>query len=122
MKPYKPIAKAIKSGNDDSILASFFRTILFDIGIETGKFNILLEKYIKRAHLPNSTAGSSSTRNNLKKELLKPTMSWKVFIKGLVFLNIKKFELTIVLHHSNHHRTTHTKVVSLVKEKENENE
>lgn len=113
IKKHKQVASNIKTGNNDSILASLFRTILFDIGIDTGKFNILLERYMIRAGLPNNIRESSSVRGNLKKELLKNSISWKVFIKGLMFLNITKFELVIRLHHSNKIVTEHKKTVAL---------
>jgi hypothetical protein len=103
----------IKTGTSDSILAALFRTILFDLGITTARFNTLLERYLISSNMPKNIETVSSLRGNLKKELLKNTMSFKVFIKGLVFLNVKKFELKITLYHGNNQVTIHTKTVSL---------
>ena len=103
----------ILTGTSDSILSALFRSILYDIGITPTRFNILLERYMINANLPKNTKESSSLRGNLKKELLKGFMSWRVFIKGLVFLNIGKFDLSINLYHRNGSVTTHTTTVSL---------
>ena len=103
----------IKTGPSDSVLASLFRTILMDLGITAIRFEKLLDRYIIQAKLPNNIKEASSQRGNLRKELLKTTMTWKVFIKGLMFLNIIKFDVSIRLHHPNGRLTEHTKTVRL---------
>jgi hypothetical protein len=103
--------KPIKTGTSDSVLASLFRSILFDLNVNIPKFNHLLSRYFINRNIKTNTDTINSLRGNLKKELLKDSMSWKVFIKGLSFLSIKKFELEIKLHHSNNLITKHTKIV-----------
>lgn len=109
----RPYGGEIRTGSTDSILASLFRTILFDLGITPNRFNSLLERYIITANIPKNIKEISSLRGNLKKELLKTTMTWKVFIKGLVFLSVKKIDISIRLHHSNNKITEHYKSVTL---------
>lgn len=112
-KAYKPYAGEIKTGSTDSILASLFRTILYDLGITPSRFDTLLEKYIIRANIPTNIKEASSRRGNLRKELMSTSMSWKVFIKGLVFINIYKFDVSVRLYHRNNKITEHFKSVSL---------
>ncbi len=109
----KPYGNEIKTGTSDSILASLFRTILHDLGITATRFNILLEKYIIKAGIPKNVKDISSQRGNLKKELLKNTMTWKVFIKAMIFLNVNKIDIRIRLHHPTGTITEHHKSVIL---------
>jgi len=109
----KLLKERIRSGGQESVLASLFRSIIFDLGIGIERFNVLVERYMVRAHLPTNLKEASSVRGNLRKELLKPSMSWKVFIKGLKFLNIKKFDLNVTLYHASGRTTEHSKVVIL---------
>lgn len=109
-KDIRPYGDEIKTGSSDSILASLFRTILMDLNVTAIRFDRLLERYINNARLPNNIKEASSQRGNLKKELLKSSMSWKVFVKGMVFLNVRKFDISIKLHLSSglvseHHKT-----------------
>lgn len=103
----------IKTGKPDSVLASLFRLIQFELGVTPERFNRLMENYMRNANIPNNLREASSLRGNLKKELQKDTMSWKVFIKALVFLNIKKFKITLELYHENKHITQHSQMIIL---------
>lgn len=115
-----PFGKEIRTGTTDSILASLFRTVLADLGINVNRFNTLLNKYIVHANIPMNTKEISSVRGNLKKELLKSVMTWKVFVKGLLFLGITKFDITIRLYHANGRITDHAKSVTLDKQEQME--
>lgn len=103
----------IRTGSSGSVLASLFRTIRWDIGLDTKRFDVLLEQYIIKTRLPSDSRNKSVTRSTLKKELTKDKMSWNIFIKGLVFLNVKKFDLSLTLHHANKTKTIHTTTVVL---------
>ncbi len=92
------IEQPIRSGTSDSILASMFRHILASNNVTNEAFNSHLEKYIIRSGIPRDLKELSSLRGNLKKELTKNTMSWRVFVKALRFFNIHKFELVIRIH------------------------
>lgn len=110
----RPYGEDINTGTTDSVLASMFRTILFDLGITPSRFDRLLDRYITDARLPNIKE-ASSLKGNLRKELMKTSMSWKVFVKALVFLNIKKFEIEIRLTHGHAAigDTIHRKIIVL---------
>ena len=109
----RPYGEEIKTGTSDSILASLFRTILDDLNVNMSRFNILIAKYIIKANIPLNVKEVSSTRGNLKKELLRSVMTWKVFIKGLLFLNVLKFDITVKLYHLNGKVTEHGKTIIL---------
>lgn len=109
----KPIAQPIHSGSTDSVLSGLFRVIMFNLNIDITKFSRLMDRYIINAGIPHNAKESTSIRGNLKKELLSDKMSWKVFIKGLMFLNIQKFELHITLYHHNNIVTEHSKIIVL---------
>jgi len=112
----KKLSDEIKNGDSDSILASLFRTILDDLNIDIKRFDSLLENYITRCKLPKDPKNLSIVRSNKKRELLSLKLSWKVFIKGLMFLNVKKFDIQITLHHANKVKTVHSKSVILTGE------
>lgn len=109
----KDFGSDIKTGTTDSILAGVFRTILSNLNIDPAAFNSLLEKYIIKTGVPNNIKEISSLRGNLKKELLKSVMSWRIFVKGLVFLNIIKFDIAFTLYHAIGKVTIHGRTVTL---------
>ena len=108
-----PYEQEIKTGTPNSILASLYRQILQDIGIDGVKFNYLMAKYIQAAKIPNNTMEVASTRGNLKRELMKTAMSWKTIVKGILALNVRRFDITITLHHAKGTVTSHSKSVTL---------
>lgn len=97
----------------DTLLALFFKEIMFRLGVNTQHFMRLIADYITKANIPANIKEISSTRGNLKKELFKNTITWKVFIKGLSFLHVRRFTLGIYLHHQNGKVTEHKKSVNL---------
>lgn len=108
----RPVDSDIRTGSPSSVLAALFRGILFDLGISPQRFGILLDNYIRRTR-PSNIKEAASLRGNLKKELTKPTMSFKVFVKGLVFLNVRRFDISIRLYHFDGTTTEHMRRVSL---------
>ncbi len=66
-------------------------------------WDFYMTRYLKnpRNKIPEDHRAITSTRSNMLKELTKPTMSWKVFCKGLVFLMIERFDITVTVHRSN---------------------
>ena len=108
-----PYEQEIRSGTPNSILASLYRQILQDLGIDGVKFNYLMAKYIQAANIPNNTVEVASTRGNLKRELMKLAMSWKTLVKGILALKVRKFDITITLHHAKGTVTSHSKTVTL---------
>ena len=107
------IGSKSNNGSADNALSNIYTGILFDLGINQNRFNILLERYLTVANIPNNLKEISTFRGNIKKELLKNTMSWKVFIKGLVFLNVTSFTITIKLNHASGRNSLHSKTINL---------
>jgi hypothetical protein len=69
-----------------------------------------MERYLrsKAPQLPQNTKERSSVRGNLRKEFMKNTMTWRVFYRGLSFINVVKLELVVVLHSvGRKHPTVH---------------
>lgn len=107
------VGTAVKAGGVDSILAALFQTVLIELGVNNTRFNSIMEDYMRlnKAAFPENLKDRASARSSLRKELLKATMTWKVFCKGLSFLNVRKFDIHVRLHHANGKVTNHTKTV-----------
>lgn len=105
----------VRSGGVDGILASLYQNILISLNINATRFNILMEQYLsdKRNGVSDNIRDRSVDRGNARKELLKPYMTWKVFCKGLRFINVRSFEITVRLHHPNKTITEHSTHVYL---------
>lgn len=87
------------SGDASSILARMFNTICLDItdgkGISESDWNRMLEDYIDRHIAPTTITERQSARSNLKKELRRGKMTWKVFCKALQFLKVQDMKITV---------------------------
>jgi len=105
----------IRAGGSDTILSSMFTTIYHGISITNSKWNHLMNAYLidPKNGIPRNNKDQSSARGNLHKELFKPKMTWKVFCKGMRFLNIVRFEIQITAFHTNGTLTVHKKTVDL---------
>ena len=99
--------------NSGTILSGIFKEAMFQMDIDIDKFNEYVHAFIQRAGVPQNLKEISSARGNLKKELLKPAMTWNLFIKGMVFLKVKKFDIGISLHHFNGKITQHYRSIVL---------
>jgi len=109
----RTVAKPINNATVTGILASIYREILFDLGITGGKFNMLLEQYVRISHKERDSVNISNFKNALKKELLGATMTWKVFMKGLGFLSVVKLDLTLNLTYKCGNETLHKKTIHI---------
>lgn len=88
-------------GSPDVILAGHYRQILGDIHVDYRALSYLASRAVARA-IPYSNAKNiSSMRSKLIEELMKPTMTWKVFIKGMAFLNATKVTVKLELNFSD---------------------
>ena len=119
--PAKSVKLQRTSGGTDSILSKAFTDIL-SIVANMGEdindaFNRKMELFLSdiRNSIPQNTKDRSSARGNLRKELCKPNMSWKVFCKGLRFLGVCKFDLTFRLHDENNKVIEYTLGVNMGK-------
>lgn len=87
-----------------------------DLGLSAlSAWDRLMNQYINDARncVPRNKKDQSSARGNLQKELLKPEMTWKVFLKGIRFLGITSFEINIIAKHANGKQTIHSHSVNL---------
>lgn len=110
------IGGEVKTASTDSILASLYQNILdICLGRSIQKFNHLMEDFLAdvRNNIPQNIKERSSARGNLRKELLRPVMTWKVFCKGLRFLKVKRFSVIIRLYHANGSTTDHERHIQL---------
>lgn len=89
--------KPIRSGGTDAALASLFQTMMFNLRINPNQWNLYMRSYVTdpKNGIPNNNKDQSSAKGNLSKELLKNRMTWKVFCKGLRFINRPKFRIII---------------------------
>lgn len=90
-----PYGEQISTGAPDSILAGLYREILRDLGIDESRFILRIGKFVQRTTAPEDIKEISSLRGNVRSELMKPVMSWKVFTKGLTVINIRKFDVSV---------------------------
>lgn len=113
------------------VLAKMFRIIQFDLDVNPYRRESMMEEYLQyevataerrrrekesRNTDPNkpplnhselNRRDRTSIRGNLNKEFNRGSMTWKVFCKTLMFLQIRKFQLIIVAEHRNGVQTEH---------------
>lgn len=118
------IEREVRSGSIDSILAVMFRKMMSELGISQQKFNMLMEKYLgdPRNNIPQNMKDRATERGNMRRELMRTTMTWKVLCKGIRFLNVWKFSITFRLHHANKVVTEHSMTINLGEHIENDTE
>jgi hypothetical protein len=97
------------------ILASLWRQVLLDVNMKPPRFEILLDDFINNAKrgIPEDRVSRHFTRGNLRRELEKETMTFKVFMKGMKFLKIVKINFAVELEHQSGRKTVHSRVVDL---------
>lgn len=94
----QPFTTVIRTGGAGAVLARLIRTIMYDLGLtEQDHYDSLMVRYIQRARFLPDAAKQESARIGLSKELLKKSITWKTFLKGLEFLNVKQVDLTFAL-------------------------
>lgn len=104
------------------VLSRLWRTILMQAGFTPTKYDISLRNASDRAKVQLSADKSGNNRlaktmsvANLRRELESPTMTWKVFIKGLRVLKVIKFNLSVKLTFSTGKETVHEVDIDLGK-------
>ena len=77
-------------------LSGYWASILQDRNIGPEQFDNYCLKFVnkQRKDIENSKVASYFIKGNLRRELTKPTMTFKVFIKGLRVIEVKSFMLT----------------------------
>ena len=93
--------------------ASFFRVDQERTVLE--RYNSLMNHFLHdpKNSIPQHNEGISAARGNLAKELLKPEMSWKVFVKGLRLMQVTRIEFNLSLHLANKSVLEHTETMNL---------
>jgi hypothetical protein len=104
-----------KTFGPNGVLSRLWRQILYDLGIGPNQFNLLMHDYLSdpRNGVPNNKKDQTSMRGNMSKELWKPQMTWKVFLKAMRFLQLVKITFTVEAHHANGRITLHSTDVNL---------
>ena len=76
------------------ILTKIFRTLIFQLGVNIERYQYFMSNFIRQLNL-NNNYKISSLINNITKEIFSPSISWKVFIKALLFLGVNKLDIYI---------------------------
>jgi hypothetical protein len=91
------------------LMARLWRQILLDTSMELGKLEHLLQRHIERGRRAGTDPSIVNYYNkgNLRRELAKPTMTWRVFIKALRVIDIVHVRFAVELTHRGGKRTLH---------------
>lgn len=108
----KPFGVEIHSGSVGGILSRLYRRILFDLPVDEDRYNALMARYIQRCQNDAHRGERLAARMSLSQELMKESMTWKTWIKGLSFLRVNQFNFTAELHHEDGQVTKHTVTAS----------
>lgn len=90
-----------------SELSVFFKGILHNLGVGLTLFETLLEQYMRREKITVNLRNMTHIRGYLKKDFFAPKMSWKSFVKGMVFLCVLKMDMETTLKLKKDQLTTH---------------
>jgi hypothetical protein len=91
------------------ILARLWRETWQGLNMSPSRFESLLTDYITSANkkLPDDRVTLHLTRGNMRRELEKDTMTFKVFIKAMKFLKVQCLKVIVVLEHATGRKTSH---------------
>lgn len=86
------------------VLPKLFRNILADLKVDNSQFNLLMSNYLNnpRNGFSHDPKKRSSERSNLMKEIVRSSMTFKVFLKCIKFLSPLEAKLTITLKFRDH--------------------
>lgn len=97
----------------DTLLARMFSTIRHERNISLLDYSRLMNLYLSKSTAGTSITDLSSRRGGLTKELSRPRLTWNVFVKGLVLLNVVKFDFMVTITHASGKKTSHGRTVIL---------
>jgi hypothetical protein len=91
-----------KRHGPNGVLSRLFRTVLQDLNVNPHRFGVLMHQFIQdnRNGVPDNRVAQTSVRGNLRKELTRTQMTWKVFCKAMRFIQILNIEINIKLTHA----------------------
>lgn len=109
---HSPVIRPSDSG---MVLAKLLQEIFFDLEIHGDKYDRLMKGYVEKTRTRDQIHARerSSIRAALSKEFLKQNITWKTFIKGLLFLDIPEFSMRLSLAHAIRAATTHDLTVKI---------
>lgn len=96
-----------KDPKEPTVLSVFFNEILHQLNVGVNLFEALLEQYMRRAKVTVNVRNRTHIRGYLKKDFSAPKMSWKSFVKGMIFLCVLEMDMKLVLHHRKNYLTAH---------------
>lgn len=96
-----------KDPKEPSLLSVFFKGILHNLEVGVIMFESLLEQYMRREKVSINLQNKTHIRGYLKKDFSAPKMSWKSFIKGMIFLCVLKINLEASLRLRKNQLTIH---------------
>lgn len=99
------------------VLSHLWRSILQDCNISLIQFDTATADYIKRARKLQTSPKIANyfNRSNIFREMSRPTMTFKVFLKALQLIGVRKMKITIEFERKG--RTTqHSSTVTLIGE------
>lgn len=103
-----------RDGPADNILLTMFKQINHITLESTDDFTKLFEDYAKLVGVPFDAVARNKERASLKKDLFKTKkLSWKNFIKGLLFLGFLEFDITLNINSKNGKNTSHSRKIIL---------
>jgi hypothetical protein len=90
-------------------LSRLFRQMLLDLEIGPERFGSLMTDYLRdpKHRISKNRKDITSARGNLGMALAQPSMTFKVFCKGLKFLKIVKIEIGIRAYYSSGRESFH---------------
>ena len=96
------------------VLARLWRTIMLDLNISPNRFETLLSEFIMNARRQSDNRiAKLFTRGNIRREFERPTMTFKVFMKGLKLIKVKKVRIAVELEFNSGRKTLHQTSVDL---------
>lgn len=80
-------------------LAELFRTIQYDLGIGGPRMEVLISEFIinEKRNLPDNRVARFLVRGNIRRELERPSMTFKVFVKMLKIIGVKRMDFGVEL-------------------------
>jgi len=97
------------------VLAGLWRTILLDHCVTGLQFENLLNDFIASAQrkIPDNRVAKLFTRGNLRRELERTSITFKVFMKGIKLLRVVRMKITVELEFSRGDKTIHHTFVDM---------
>jgi len=80
------------------LLAKIFKGIQLDLGVGPDKWMLLMDAFLKAPDLdlPDRGGERSAVKSRVEKELHTPTMTWKMFLRGMRFLGVHEMALKVI--------------------------